>query len=591
MTGEGGSGVSSGRALGQGRRLSQGWFDVFDELTGRIATEEAALAAAGLALMAGQAAAQEPLADADVARRVARFVAGDIALGTTDFDAARAGAAAADGARLDRLREDMQAAVAAVRERATYPRLAAVLAAYLELAVAVAATRVDGSTDVAGSADVAGSVEGGGVVGEGGGLDRSGWVALGRRVPRRVLRRWVSWLGDVNPWRGIGGDWLTQCVLAAIALDMASRDGVGYQAPPEKVSPVVWLENYAGRSLVDVAGFAAVQAALAASPVGSRGFVVFTNAGGGGQHVVNVMHHRRLGVVFLDGQSGGQARGPRVPGRVRFVATTDGVVTPKLAMAPQTAATGDADVAGMDSSAAAETPGGGRRLALAAAPDVRGGVGVVRFVAERPVPRFGGGAPRYLTESQWNVVDSDGLVPMDLLARGDCLYDLVYQEDPDHVRDVVRQHLPDLPIDPTDGQVLEAMRRLVAQRFRDRVAYYRDFVDVEGIRVRRFDPRRPILRDLGSALSEVYWDLRRPRSYASQAGDLNLQIIAEVFERRVRVVDVIGPPAVFGDPSHRLLTAVRFSRVAGAVLSAVDGAVIDGPDHYLMAVAPDRRCA
>ena len=132
---------------------------------------------------------------------------------------------------------------------------------------------------------------------------------------------------------------------------------MGHQAPPERVSPVAQLAEYAGRVLVDVAGYAAVEAALAASPVGSRGIMVIDDADGGVSHVVNVVHDGN-GVVFLDGEHGRQARGPAVPRRVRFVATTPGVAAPVVVDSPVVMA-GD-DVAGMDSSgdvAGGETAG------------------------------------------------------------------------------------------------------------------------------------------------------------------------------------------------------------------------------------------
>ena len=174
------------------------------------------------------------------------------------------------------------------------------------------------------------------------GLAAAGWVAVGKVLAAGVVQEWYPWLGSVNPWRGIGGDFVTNCVLAAIALDMSLRDGVGYQAPPEEASAVAWLANYAGRGLVDVAGWAAVAKFMAQAPAGSRGFVVFGD--GTKQHVVNVVHDQRRGVLFLDGEHGRQAWAPPVVGRMRFVATTD-AVTPAALKAPVVVADGQ-DVAG-----------------------------------------------------------------------------------------------------------------------------------------------------------------------------------------------------------------------------------------------------
>ena len=225
---------------------------------------------------------------------------------------------------------------------------------------------VSAATNVVATDGVSGDESGGGVVGGGqpaGPVGSSGWVLLGRVLGSGVLEGLYPWLGLVNPWRGMGGEFVTNCVLTAIAVDMSLREGVGHQAPPERFTSVVQLERYAGRPLLDVAGHGAVEAAMAVSPEGSRGFMVFSPVGGGGQHVVNVVTGRRIGdsdrreVHFLDGETGRQGRGPGVPERVRFVATTVGVVSPVVVRSPLVVGE---DVAGMDSSgdaAGGETAG------------------------------------------------------------------------------------------------------------------------------------------------------------------------------------------------------------------------------------------
>ncbi|MFI2652608.1 toxin glutamine deamidase domain-containing protein [Micromonospora fulviviridis] len=140
------------------------------------------------------------------------------------------------------------------------------------------------------------------------------------------------WLRGVNPYRG--GDFETNCVLAAIGTDLSLADGVGHQVPPETASPVAWLERYAGRPLVEAAGYAAVVDVMKAAAPGARGVMVVTGEGDRISHAVNVVRTDDGKVVFLDGQEGGLARGPARPGRVRFVATTDGVGVPR---APSTA--------------------------------------------------------------------------------------------------------------------------------------------------------------------------------------------------------------------------------------------------------------
>ncbi|WP_416902607.1 toxin glutamine deamidase domain-containing protein [Micromonospora echinospora] len=145
---------------------------------------------------------------------------------------------------------------------------------------------------------------------------------------------WLPWLGGVNPYRDRGKQFATNCVLAAIGTDMSLADGVGHQVPPEAYLPVAWLKRYAGRPLVEAADYAAVVEVMKAAEPGARGVVVVTGEGDRISHTVNVVRTDDGNVVFLDGQRGGLARGPVRPGRVRFVATTDGVGVPR---APSTA--------------------------------------------------------------------------------------------------------------------------------------------------------------------------------------------------------------------------------------------------------------
>ncbi|TWJ27444.1 WD domain G-beta repeat uncharacterized protein [Micromonospora sagamiensis] len=150
---------------------------------------------------------------------------------------------------------------------------------------------------------------------------------------------WLPWLGEVNPYRDLGEQFATNCVLAAIGTDMSLADGVGHQVPPEAYLPVVWLKRYADRPLVEAADYAAVVEVMKAAEPGSRGVVVVTGEGDRISHAVNVVRTDDGKVVFLDGQGGGLARGPARPGRVRFVATTDGVGVPR---APSSTAGDDA---------------------------------------------------------------------------------------------------------------------------------------------------------------------------------------------------------------------------------------------------------
>ncbi|RGC69143.1 hypothetical protein C5N14_10280 [Micromonospora sp. MW-13] len=145
---------------------------------------------------------------------------------------------------------------------------------------------------------------------------------------------WFPWLGGVNPYRDRGEQFATNCVLAAIGTDMSLVDGVGHQVPPEAYLPVAWLKQYTGRPLVEAADYDAVVEVMRAAEPGARGVMVVTREGDRISHPVNVVRTDDGKVVFLDGQQGGLARGPARPGRVRFVATTDGVGVPR---APSTA--------------------------------------------------------------------------------------------------------------------------------------------------------------------------------------------------------------------------------------------------------------
>ena len=248
-------------------------------------------------------------------------------------------------------------------------------------------TRVTRQRGSSGSGDVAASVPG--LVAELVGL---GWSVVGGVWGEGVLGEVFPWLGLVNPWRGVGGDFVTNCVVAAIGLDLALRDvaegvpldRVGYQVPPEGPSLVGWLANYAGRGLVEVAGWGSVAEFMGVAPVGSRGFVVFEDGVGGRQHVVNVVRDGRLGVVFLDGQHGRQAWTPPVVGRMRFVATTAGV-TPVTVAPPVVVVAGGEDVAGMATPAPAATdtttePLGESDVPARLTPAASAGAGVLRML-------------------------------------------------------------------------------------------------------------------------------------------------------------------------------------------------------------------
>ncbi|SCL28095.1 toxin glutamine deamidase domain-containing protein [Micromonospora inyonensis] len=214
----------------------------------------------------------------------------------------------------------------------------------------------DGLVDGGNGSDSGGSDSSADVAGEAG----RGGVLLPSQLSEDDVSARFGWLGSVNPGRGDdpdspGSRWrdsATNCVLATIGTDMSLADGVVWQVPPEVPSPVVWLQRYAGRPLVDVADYDAVVEVMAGAEPGARGVLVTTGVGDEVSHAVNVVRTDDGRVVFLDGQRGGLARGPVEPGRLRFVATTDGVGTPRppSRVADDTTVTvpEEADLAGMD---------------------------------------------------------------------------------------------------------------------------------------------------------------------------------------------------------------------------------------------------
>ncbi|SCL29303.1 Papain fold toxin 1, glutamine deamidase [Micromonospora pallida] len=216
---------------------------------------------------------------------------------------------------------------------------------------------------------------------------------------------WFPWLGGVNPYRDRGKQYATNCVLAAIGTDMSLADGVGHQVPPEAYLPVAWLQQYTGRPLVDVADYAAVVEVMKAAEPGARGVVVMTGEGDRISHAVNVVRTDDGNVVFLDGQRGGLARGPVRPGRVRFVATTDGVSVPQ---APSTAGE-DATATGP---AGEDLAGAGE--GSAPAPSTAAGVVEGGDVAATPA----GGTPEVerLTRELAGIRDRTAAVETDLAA-------------------------------------------------------------------------------------------------------------------------------------------------------------------------------
>ncbi|MFJ4438039.1 toxin glutamine deamidase domain-containing protein [Streptomyces sp. NPDC088923] len=141
-----------------------------------------------------------------------------------------------------------------------------------------------------------------------------------------------GWVGRVNPFREAGGEFLTNCVLVAIAVDLSLAEGAVFVAPPsgwgeEGVGPAggavdgltVFLGCYRDVEPYPVAGVESVVEAMLSAAPGQRGMVVRGSASGGIAHVINVVRDDEA-VVFLDGQSGNLA--PLPTDALSFLPTT-----------------------------------------------------------------------------------------------------------------------------------------------------------------------------------------------------------------------------------------------------------------------------
>jgi hypothetical protein len=158
--------------------------------------------------------------------------------------------------------------------------------------------------------------------------------AVPTRLSEDVFSSSYPMLGNVNPGRVNGGEYLTNCVLVAIATDLTleewgvrgdADDGMGhFAAPPETPWVRENLSNYRGQDPVEVAGYHSIVNAVLAVGVGARGIVVVSVGGRSFDHAFNVVHDDRNGVVFLDGQTGRQADLPTGFQSLQFLPTSHG---------------------------------------------------------------------------------------------------------------------------------------------------------------------------------------------------------------------------------------------------------------------------
>ena len=166
---------------------------------------------------------------------------------------------------------------------------------------------------------------------------------------RRVEKRF-PWLKTVNPYYKTGtkytrAEFETNCVLAAITVDISITEGEGFIAPPSAATTIDELINNTGHRPVPTT-YHDITTHLLNSPPGTRGYLAIETPPGTGRrtidgqtidgHVINVIHAVDGNVYYLDGQTGGPAHLPNNPTKVEYIptTTTDTLATP--AMPPST---------------------------------------------------------------------------------------------------------------------------------------------------------------------------------------------------------------------------------------------------------------
>ncbi|MCO6006292.1 toxin glutamine deamidase domain-containing protein [Actinoallomurus purpureus] len=161
-----------------------------------------------------------------------------------------------------------------------------------------------------------------------------------RRLPDDVVESSYPWLPEVNPFHSWGGDFFTNCVLAAIGTDLTLEEAMlepgedsalrrynYYSVSPSEIAPREYIENMGKGESVAVPGYAAIVDAMTEAGRGARGIVIVD------RHVYNVVHDKN-GVVFLDGQKGRQAILPAWFQRLEFLPTSDDFPRESIAVNP-----------------------------------------------------------------------------------------------------------------------------------------------------------------------------------------------------------------------------------------------------------------
>jgi site-specific recombinase XerD len=157
-----------------------------------------------------------------------------------------------------------------------------------------------------------------------------------RRLPSDVVRSSYPWLSKINPLHSRGGDFATNCVLAAIGTDLTLKEAMldpdedpalraYYQVSPSERAPREHIRNLGKGEPVPVPGYTAITDAMTKAGHGARGIVIVD------RHVFNVVHDEN-GVVFLDGQKGRQAVLPARFRSLEFLRTSDGIPRESIAV-------------------------------------------------------------------------------------------------------------------------------------------------------------------------------------------------------------------------------------------------------------------
>ncbi|GAB3976058.1 hypothetical protein GCM10029978_061830 [Actinoallomurus acanthiterrae] len=165
------------------------------------------------------------------------------------------------------------------------------------------------------------------------------------RLGPEGTRQAFPWLSKINPLVVEGGDFLTNCLLIAIAIHLTLEEArlspdedpellAWFQVPPDVRSPYEYLANLEKGDPIDVPGFRAIEDAVLAAGYGAHGVVVIGAHGTDVDHIVTAVN-RKGRVVFLDGQRRGEADLPDDFRSLQFLPTSEGFPRELVAVRPE----------------------------------------------------------------------------------------------------------------------------------------------------------------------------------------------------------------------------------------------------------------